>query len=116
MITFRYFFTILLLSIVANSSVAPAAGRPESADTKMVSIPAGNYLRADGKTITVSDFSIAATEATRGLWDAVWDWASQNGYEITPGRSEEANRPVWTVNWYDCVKWCNALSEMQGTC
>ena len=24
------------------------------------------------------------------------------------------NHPVQTVNWYDCVKWCNARSEMEG--
>ncbi|MDC3255325.1 formylglycine-generating enzyme family protein [bacterium] len=25
-----------------------------------------------------------------------------------------ANHPVQTVNWYDCVKWCNARSEQAG--
>jgi len=113
MIKSRHCFLIIIL-IIYLTFAAAAQGPTELIGTKMVTIPAGSYLRADGKEIKVSTFSIAATEVNRGLWDTVWDWANQNGYDITPGRSEEANRPIWTVNWYDCVKWCNALSEMQG--
>jgi formylglycine-generating enzyme required for sulfatase activity len=25
-----------------------------------------------------------------------------------------ANHPVQAIDWYDCVKWCNARSEMEG--
>jgi formylglycine-generating enzyme required for sulfatase activity len=82
--------------------------------TQMKKIPAGSFIRTDGKKITLSEFSIADTEVTRGLWDAVWDWSAGNGYDINPGYSTDAQRPIWLVSWYDCVKWCNALSQMQG--
>ena len=30
------------------------------------------------------------------------------------GSGKAANHPVQTIDWYDCVKWCNARSEMEG--
>jgi len=38
-----------------------------------------------------------------------------NVYEFdNAGEAHEANHPVYNVNWYDCVKWCNARSEKEG--
>ena len=31
-----------------------------------------------------------------------------------PGSGKAANHPVYDVNWYDCVKWCNARSQQEG--
>ena len=30
------------------------------------------------------------------------------------GSGKATNHPVQTVNWYDCVKWCNARSQTEG--
>ncbi len=48
-------------------------------------------------------------------WDLVYNWAMDNVYEFdNAGEAHEANHPVYNVNWYDCVKWCNARSEKEG--
>jgi formylglycine-generating enzyme required for sulfatase activity len=56
------------------------------------------------------------TEVTWGEWKAVRNWGVANGYTDLAGIGEGNgdNYPVTTVNWYDAVKWCNALSEMKG--
>ena len=77
------------------------------------SIPAGQMIR-DGKSVQVHPFAIGKTEVPRGLWDAVWEWGKNHGYDIKPGQGSPPESPVAAIDWYDCVKWCNALSEMQG--
>ncbi|MDF7800703.1 SUMF1/EgtB/PvdO family nonheme iron enzyme [Pontiellaceae bacterium B1224] len=55
------------------------------------------------------------TEITKHVWDSVYIWAVTNGYDFNhEGFAISNNHPVTTVNWYDCVKWCNARSEMEG--
>ena len=52
---------------------------------------------------------------TQGLWDEVRDWANANGYDLGEvGWGKAPDHPVYSVNWYDVVKWCNARSEMEG--
>ena len=42
-------------------------------------------------------------------------WALTNGYSFEKdGSGKATNHPVHTVNWWDCVKWCNARSEKAG--
>lgn len=96
----------------------------------MVLIPAGSFEMGDHhelqphavpvREVEVSAFYIGKTPVTYGLWREVYEWAVVNGYEFDnpgqPGTSEEGDprMPVTHVNWYDCVKWCNAFSEMEG--
>jgi formylglycine-generating enzyme required for sulfatase activity len=69
---------------------------------------------------TVSYFEIGKYEVTWNLWQAVRDWAVQNGYPDLAGKgagnfySVEGAYPVNKVTWYDMVKWCNARSEKEG--
>ena len=52
---------------------------------------------------------------TKAFWDEVYAWAISNGYSFTnAGIAEGPEHPVHSVNWYDCVKWANALSERDG--
>jgi formylglycine-generating enzyme required for sulfatase activity len=54
-------------------------------------------------------------EVTKAQWDAVYNWAISHGYSFdNTGSGKASNHPVQTVNWYDCVKWCNARSEKAG--
>jgi formylglycine-generating enzyme required for sulfatase activity len=54
-------------------------------------------------------------EVTKAQWDDVYTWAITHGYSFSSaGSGKAANHPVHTVNWYDCVKWCNARSEREG--
>jgi formylglycine-generating enzyme required for sulfatase activity len=63
----------------------------------------------------VKSFWIGRTEVTWLEWKRVRNWAADNGYDIgNVGEGSGNDHPVQNVNWYDCVKWCNAKSEMSG--
>jgi hypothetical protein len=52
---------------------------------------------------------------TKALWDSVYLWAVTHGYSFDhAGLGKATTHPVQTVSWFDCVKWCNARSEMEG--
>ena len=63
----------------------------------------------------VSGFWMDETEVTKAKWDEVYNWAITNGYTFDhAGSGKTSSHPVQTVSWYDCVKWCNARSQMEG--
>jgi len=63
----------------------------------------------------ISGFWMDATEITIEEWRDVYEWAITNDYTFThTGSAKTNNHPVHTVNWYDCVKWCNARSQKEG--
>ena len=68
------------------------------------------------RTYFVSGFWMDTTEVTKAEWDTVASWAASNGYDITEagGLGRSSNVPVQTVDWYECVKWCNARSQKEG--
>ena len=85
----------------------------------------GNMITVQGGTLpsgselagqTVATFQIGKYEVTWGEWQEVRTWALANGYSdlANVGAGGEGNHPVYSVNWYDVVKWCNAKSEMDG--
>ena len=85
----------------------------------MVSIPGGTNSGTDPDfgvySLTVNSFYMDSTEVTKAQWDTVYTWAISHGYSFdNAGSGKASNHPVHTVNWYDCVKWCNARSEMDG--
>ena len=48
-------------------------------------------------------------------WAGVYTYARSQGYTfIHAGLGKAANHPVQTVDWFDCVKWCNARSPQAG--
>ena len=114
--------------------IADLEGRMEAAGMDevpagMVLIPAGAFVMgattnvghesySDERpqhTVDVSAFYMDATEVTEAKWDEVYTWATANGYSFdNSGSGKATNHPVHTVNWYDCVKWANARSEMEG--
>jgi formylglycine-generating enzyme required for sulfatase activity len=64
---------------------------------------------------SVNSFYIGRTEMTWLEWKKVKNWAADNGYDIgNVGAGSGNDHPVRDVSWYDCVKWCNARSEMAG--
>ena len=93
----------------------------------MVLIPAGTFQMGDSfnegesderpvHTVYVSAFYMDKYEVTKALWDEVASWAQANGYDIKPqdGSGKGPNHPVYSVSWYEAVKWCNARSEKEG--
>jgi formylglycine-generating enzyme required for sulfatase activity len=105
-------------TIPASQVVSPPPG--------MVLIPAGAFIMGNSVaadtditdaapvSTTVSAFYMDVTEVTLSQWQAVYFWATSNGYTFAAGAGKGANHPVYGVNWYDCVKWCNARSEQAG--
>ncbi len=97
----------------------------------MLSIPAGHFRMGDhfnegwGRerpvhTVHISAFHMDRYPVTKALWDKVLLWATHpdRGTEIyifdCDGCGHGYNHPVYSINWYDAVKWCNARSEMEG--
>ena len=96
----------------------------------MALIPAGSFTigdTLDGDTepmgdaiaaptnVYVSEFYMETNLISYGQWQAVYDWAITNGYQFdNVGACKGSNYPVTYVNWFDCVKWCNARSEKEG--
>jgi len=118
-------------AIVFNDMVADSNGmvrlevpmffrvRGVAAPTIPISIPGGTNSGTDpdfgAYSLTVDSFCMDKYEVTKAQWDTVYDWAITNGYSFdNSGLGKASNHPVHTVNWYDCVKWCNARSEKDG--
>ena len=90
----------------------------------MVLIPAGAFTMGDTldglsdavpTNVTVSAFYLDVNLVSWSQWQAVYFWATNHGYVFSvPGAGNAANHPVQAVNWYDCVKWCNARSQQAG--
>ncbi|MFI3261430.1 MAG: SUMF1/EgtB/PvdO family nonheme iron enzyme [Rikenellaceae bacterium] len=72
----------------------------------MVYVQDGTFQMGDGPSVTLSDYYIGKYEVTQGEWEAV---TGRN-----PSHFKGSNKPVELVTWYDCVKFCNALSRKQG--
>lgn len=110
-------------AFVNGVEIDPVSDRPG-----LSMIPPGSFRMGDafqeGMTleqpvhlVTVNSYFMDQTEITLAQWDAVTNWAWTNGYAFTQYASPAflaSNFPVQTVNWHDCVKWCNARSEMEN--
>jgi formylglycine-generating enzyme required for sulfatase activity len=87
---------------------------------KMPVVPAGVYRINNsagnaGHEVSLTSFSIDQHEVTKAFWDEVYTWAIANGYDFSnAGIAEGPEYPVHSINWYDSIKWANALSERDG--
>ena len=90
----------------------------------MALIPAGPFTMGDTLdgindalpfTTTVSAFYMDVNEVTLSQWRSVYHWATNHGYGfLNPGFGKAPNHPVHSIRWYECVKWCNARSQLAG--
>ena len=109
---------------VGSAQLAASAALPPPG---MVLIPTGaftmgNSVAADTNitdatpvTTTVSAFYMDVNLVSLSQWQSVYFWATTHGYTfVNAGLGKAKNHPVQTVDWYDCVKWCNARSEQAG--
>jgi formylglycine-generating enzyme required for sulfatase activity len=75
----------------------------------------GLYDAIPAVTVNVSSFYMDVNLVSFNQWQSVCSWATNHGYEfVDAGAGKAANHPVQTVDWYDCVKWCNARSQQAG--
>ena len=75
----------------------------------------GQAIEQPVHTNYVSGFWMSEMPVTKMLWDQVYIWSLTNGFNYDNiGSGKGTNHPVQNVNWYDCVKWCNARSLKEG--
>ena len=111
---------------IDERDVAADAKVAVSGRTGMVAIPTGSFTmggcflegeedESPTRVVHVDAFRMDRHEITKSKWDEVRAWAVTNGYsDLATGKGKAADQPVHTVNWYDCVKWCNARSQQEG--
>lgn len=92
----------------------------------MVLIPAGEFEMGDHfkeglaselpvHTVYVSAFYICKYEMTYGQAVDLYRWSTNHGYQYLKfGKGRGTNYPIHSINWYNSVKLCNALSEREG--
>jgi formylglycine-generating enzyme required for sulfatase activity len=90
----------------------------------MAFIPAGSFTMGDtldGESdavpigVTVSAFYMDKNLVSYSQWQSIYSWATSHGYGfVHAGAGKATNNPVVYVDWYDCVKWCNARSQQAG--
>ena len=87
---------------------------------EMVHIPAGDFMmgaleddedadhweKPRHKVKLTRDFLMGKYAVTQALWQSVMG--------SNPSRFKGANLPVEQVSWFDCVAFCNKLSEQEG--
>jgi len=63
-----------------------------------------------------NNFYVSTTEITWDFWEKIRIYAEDHCYDFdnTGTKGEFGSCPVTGVNWYDAVKWCNALSEKEN--
>jgi formylglycine-generating enzyme required for sulfatase activity len=70
---------------------------------------------ANPTNVYVSAFYMDVNLVTSNQWAGVYSYANSIGYTFADAGSAKAgNNPVQTVDWYDCVAWCNARSQQAG--
>ena len=129
----RFMLGCAVTGIIAGTGWKILTHRPKipsatKVPSDMVLIPVGSFTMGDTlgdeslpdretptHTVAVSAFYLDRYEVTKALWDEVYTWAVAHGYTFAgTGSGKAANHPVWGINWYDAVKWCNARSEKEG--
>ena len=106
---------LLCAGVMAGCLTHPTTVTKAGVPAGMVLVQGGALTNIGNGAITVDSFYIGTYEVTWAEWQTVRAWAATHGYDIgSVGVGSAANHPVHTVNWYDCVKWCNARSQQEG--
>jgi len=103
------FFRLQPVTVPAGMALIPAGWftMGDTLDGESDAIPTNIYVSAFVMDVNLVNFS---------LWQTVYNAATTFfGYSFDDaGAGKGTNYPVERVNWYDCVKWCNARSQLAG--
>ena len=98
-----------------NDQIYIAALAALAPSNPMVSVEGGKLPRTSEIAGTkVEDFQIGMFPVTMEEWKGLRNWAIANGFDMAMGYSGGPKHPVENRSWYDCLKWCNAKSLMEG--
>jgi formylglycine-generating enzyme len=99
---------LLFLLLTAMIVLVSACSRKEPEN--IVFVKGGTFVNTKsnlyGKNVTVSDFYIGPYEVTQKEWIEVMG--------SNPSQFKGDSLPVETVNWYDCIEYCNKRSIKEG--
>ena len=98
---------------------------PATTSDGMALIPAGPFIMGDAldgerdasptNTVILSPFYMDTNMVRVDQWQTTYAYATSHGYIFAnSGYDKGPNYPVGDVDWYDCVKWCNARSQSAG--
>ena len=103
----------------SNLGLAPFSYSSAGPSIQMVSIPAGSFVMGSStaesgstaderpqRTVHISAFQMAETEVTQKQFEDVMGWNDSD--------FSGENHPVEVVTWFDCMSFCNKLSQADG--
>jgi len=74
-----------------------------------------DIMNAYPTNVYVSAFYMDANLVSSNQWAAIYSYGTGHGYTFADvGSAKAGNNPVQTVEWNDCVAWCNARSQQAG--
>lgn len=104
-------FVFLLTSVACIGGFVSTA----NAQPRMILVKGGTLPQSASRVSgqTVGDFQLGKYEVTLDQWRVVQAYAMKNGYDLAGiGSGSTGQHPAVNLDWFDAVKWCNALSEM----
>jgi formylglycine-generating enzyme required for sulfatase activity len=133
-------FATIMVSSAVFAEVSEANTQNINGENKLITlvkVPAGTTRMSSSnrqtkekvtRTTEISEFYMSAYETSYEKWKKVYDWGLKNGYEFIDAGEMVSHKlkentevpvhtdkePVFNISWYDCVLWCNAVSEMEG--
>jgi sulfatase modifying factor 1 len=76
----------------------------------LVRVQGGTYLPSS----KLSKFEIGKYAVTLEEWQRIRELAHDVGFVMAEGSGGGPKHPVTEISWYDCLKWCNAKSTLEG--
>jgi formylglycine-generating enzyme required for sulfatase activity len=104
-----------VVGVAATNQPPPGMGLiPAGSFTIGNSIGDVDIADASPVAVNVSAFYMDLNLVTSNQWRSVYAYATNHGYTLYRGLGKAADHPVQSVDWFDCVKWCNARSQQAG--
>jgi sulfatase modifying factor 1 len=96
--------------LLVLTTIAAVSACSQKTPDNLVFVKGGAFINTKsgyhGKNITIPDLTIGKYEVTQKEW--------METMESNPSAFKGDNLPVETVNWYDCVDYCNKRSIKEG--
>ena len=114
---------------LSTPTLIPAAGKSFTMGDNNIVGTNKNQIPAHKVKFTRS-FYLDKYAVSWSLWKLVYDWAIAHGYTfealyvsggdgmtlaaMKTNAKSNPDFPAYGLGWIDCIKWCNARSEMEG--
>ena len=112
----RIVFLLWVFTSCVSTQVPP--GNSPSTQLNMISVEGGTFLFLDKNITMIPSFQISQTEVTQKQWKEVMEPFLDQGQfkevKFYPTKGAGDNFPVYHVDWYDAVFFCNVLSLQEG--